>query len=335
MPSFNLLVTANAFRVSGDSAEGPVREAGGALLYPPTMGPIPSDELIPWLAQADAVIAAGDQYTDAVLSACPRVRVVVRWGTGYDTVDLNACTANGVLACNAPGQNVEAVADYTLAAMLGVARDLPRQVAVMRDGGWDEVRGVELFRKTVGLVGFGAIGKGVARRLRGFECRILAFDPHAPDVAFAELGVERADLPTLFAESDFVSLHAALTPDSRGMVSAELLALMKPTAYFINAARGPLVDEDALLRLLQEQRIAGATLDAFCHEPLPADHPLRTLRNCLPTPHSAFNTVEAADATNRAVLRQVFTALRGGRPEYALNPAVLDAPNYRGRVPLL
>lgn len=335
MPNFSVLCTANAFRESGESAERPVREAGGEMIYSSQAGPLPPPMLIDYLSCVDAVIAAGDPYTAEVLDHCPRLRTVVRWGTGYDTVDLAACTERGILACNAPGQNVEAVADYTLAVMLGVARHLPRQISVMRSGGWEEIRGVELFGKTVGIVGYGAIGRGVARRVRGFDCRILAYDPLASDEAFAALGAERVELPRLFTEADFVTVHAALTGTNRGMVSAGLLSLMKPGAFFINAARGPLVDEEALTQVLTEGRIAGAALDAFCAEPLPAEHPLRHLPNCLTTPHSAFNTTEAANATNRAVTDGVLAVLRGERPKYLLNPEVLESPLCRSRTPLL
>jgi phosphoglycerate dehydrogenase-like enzyme len=335
MPAFTLLCTANAFRESGESAERPVIEAGGEIVYSAQAGPLPPPVLVDYLRQVDAVVAAGDPYTAEVLDHCPRLKAIVRWGTGYDTVDLAECTERGILACNAPGQNVEAVADYTLAVMLGVARHLPRQIAVMRSGGWEEIRGVELYRKTVGIVGFGAIGRGVARRVRGFDCRILAYDPLAQPEAFGALGAERVELPELFREADFVTLHAALTPHNRGMISAELLSLMKPGAFFINAARGPLVDEPALTEALREGRIAGAALDAFATEPLPAEHPLRHLPNCLTTPHSAFNTVEAADATNRVVIEGVLAVLRGERPKYLLNPEVLESPLCRNRNPLL
>lgn len=332
--SFTLLVTANAFRESGAEAEAPVRAAGGTILYPHRMGPLPPEELIPYLRDADAVVAASDLYNAPVLAACPRVRVVVRWGTGYDTVDLGACTEAGVVACNTPGLNVESVADHVFALMLGLARRLPRQVDVMRSGEWVEVRGVEVFRKTLGLVGFGAIGKAVARRARGFECRVLAYDPLLSPEAIRPHGAEPADLETLFSSADWVSLHASLTPESRGLVSAQLLGLMKPDAYFINAARGPLVDEAALVDALESGRIAGAAVDAFCEEPLPADHPFRRLPNCLPTPHSAFNTREAVAATNRAVVEQVLAALRGERPGFILNPEVWERGNLRAREPL-
>lgn len=335
MAAFTLLVTANAFRESAATAELPVHAAGGEVLYTPRMGPLTPEELIPYLQQADAVVAATDPYIGEVLDACPRLRVVVRWGTGYDSVDLAACTSRGVVACNAPGLVVEAVADYVFGAMLSLARRLPHQLEVMRAGGWAEVRGVELYRKTIGLVGFGAIGKAVTRRARGFDCRVLAYDPYLDPEAIQALGAEPADLDRVFGEADFVSIHASLTPETRGLVDAKLLRQMKPTAYLINAARGPLVNEGDLVQALTEGWIAGAAIDAYDQEPPRPDHPLRSLPNCLATPHSAFNTVEAVAATNAAVVEQALSVLRGERPRFALNPDVFDAPQFRGKQALL
>jgi phosphoglycerate dehydrogenase-like enzyme len=326
-----VLVTANAFLESAATAEAPFHAAGVRVRYSERMGPLPPEELIPYLREADAVIAAGDPYVGLVLAACPRLRTVVRWGTGYDTVDVAACTEHGVVACNAPQLNVQAVADHVLAVMLAIARQLPRQIAVMRGDGWEEIRGVELYGKTVGILGFGAIGKAVGRRARGFDCPLLAYDPHLPADALAQESATSVDLPTLFAESDFVTVNAALTPETRGLVSETLLRRMKPTAYLVNAARGPLVDEDALARALREGWIAGASVDAFAEEPLPPGNLLRHLPNCLATPHSAFNTVEAAAATNAAVAEQVLAVLRGERPRFPLNPEVLELPHFRGR----
>jgi phosphoglycerate dehydrogenase-like enzyme len=324
MSRFVVLVTANAFRESAPEAELPIREAGGEVVYPQRMGPLPAEELIPYLQGADAVIAASDPYTGPILDACPRLRVIARWGTGYDAVDVEACTERGVVVCNAPGFNVEAVADHVFAVLLSLARRLPHQMALMRSGGWEEVRGVQLWRKTLAIIGFGAIGKAVARRAAGFECRVLAHDPLLPPDAIRERGAEPADLERLFSEADFITLHAALTPSSRGMIGEALLRRMKPTAFFVNAARGPLVDEDALCRALREGWLAGAAVDAFTEEPLPPDHLLRHLPNCLATPHSAFNTIEAAEAINRAVVEEVLAVLRGDRPRFALNPEVFE-----------
>lgn len=335
MARFTVLCTANAFKDSGAEAEAPIYAAGGEVLYSHRMGPLSTEELIPYLERADGVIAATDPYIGPVLDACPRLRVIARWGTGYDSVDVPACTERGVAACNAPGMNVETVADYVFGVMLGLARRLPHQIAVMRSGGWEEVRGIELHRKTIGIVGFGGIGKAVARRARGFDCRVLAYDPFQSPEAFAALGAEPATLEQVFSAGDFVTLHASLTRESRGMIGEALLRRMKPSAFFINAARGPLVDEEALVQALREGWIAGAAVDAFAEEPLRPDHPFRHLPNCLATPHSAFNTAEASAATNRAVAEAVVAVLRGERPAFPLNPEVYELPHFRGRVPLL
>lgn len=331
MDNFTVLVTADAFRASAAEAERPLVEAGARILYPTRMGPLPAEELLPWLQQADAVVAANDPYFRAVLDACPRLRVIARWGTGYDQVDVAACTQTGVVACNAPGQNVQAVADYVFLMLLALARRLPHQLRVMRTGGWEEVRGVELFQKTLGIVGLGAIGKAVARRARGFECRILAYDPYMDPAATRDLGVALTDLETLFGTADYITLHATLTPETTGLVSASLLAQMKPTAFLVNAARGPIVDEAALLQVLTAGRIAGAALDAYCTEPLPADHPFRGLPNCLCTPHSAFNTEETAAAVNRLVAQQILAVRCGDVPAGVLNPDVFRTAAFAAR----
>lgn len=333
MSRFRVLVTARAFQESAPESEMPVRKAGGEVFYPPQMGPLPPQDLIPHLQLADAVIASTDLYTAEVLQQCPRLRVIVRWGTGYDTLDLNACTTYGVVACNTPGLNVEAVADWVFCVMLALARRLPYQLDLMRRGEWEEVRGRELYRKTLGIVGFGAIGRAVARRAQGFDCRILAYDPYISEELFLQYNAQPVDLETLFGEADFVTVHAVLTSENRGMIGADLLRRMKPTAYFINSARGLLIDESALLQGLTEGWIAGAALDTFVQEPLPPDHPLRFLPNCIVTPHSAFNTLETAEATNRAVAETLLAVLRGEQPPNVLNPEVYNCPQFRGKVP--
>ncbi len=329
MSAFTNVVTADAFRTCAPLSEEPLKAAGITVRYSVRMGPMPEAELVAALEGADAVIASTDPYVENVLAASPQLQVVVRWGTGYDSVDLAACTRHGVLACNTPGLNVNAVADHALLLMLGSTRHLSRQLALIRDGGWAEVRGAELHGKTVGLVGCGAIGRAVARRLRGFDCRLLAADPMLDPETAEQLGVKRVTLGQLLTQSDFVSLHAALTPESRGLIGEAQLRSMRPTAYLINTARGPLVDDKALVRALTEGWIAGAAVDTYTVEPLAADHALRHLPNCLATPHSAFNTTEAVVATNAAVARAVLAVARGERPDHVLNPDVLASPRLR------
>jgi D-3-phosphoglycerate dehydrogenase len=319
---FRVLVTANAFVESGEAAARPLVEAGADVIASPRPGPLPVPELLRCLEGFDAVIASSDPYTREVLMASPRLQMIARWGVGVDNIDLDAATELGIAAANAPGATTQAVADYTFAMMLALARHLIPARELMQAGGWGEFRGVDLWRKCLGLVGFGAIGRAVARRAAGFDMTVLAFDPGLTPDAITACGAQAVSLDELLARADFVSLHAAVTPDSAGLIDAAALRAMKPTAYLINAARGRLIDEAALLRALQEEWIAGAALDVYTHEPLPPDDPLRRLPNCLALPHNAFNTVETAAAVNQAVVANVLAVMRGDLPPGLVNPGV-------------
>jgi phosphoglycerate dehydrogenase-like enzyme len=314
-----VLATANAFIESGDRAAAPLRAAGVEVRPAPRPGPLPADELLPLLDGCDAVIASSDPYTRDVLAAAPRLRLIARWGVGIDTIDLDAATELGVAVANAPGCTTEAVADYTFAMLLAVARHLCPAWKVMSAGGWEEFRGVDVWRKCLGIVGFGAIGRAVARRAAGFSMTVLAHDPVVPPETIAAAGARPVSQPELLAQADFVTLHAAVTPGSAGMIDAAALRRMKPTAYLINAGRGRLVDEAALLQALQEEWIAGAAIDVYTQEPPPPDHPFRRLPNCLALPHNAFNTVETAAAVNAAVVENVLAVVRGDLPPGLVN----------------
>jgi phosphoglycerate dehydrogenase-like enzyme len=288
--------------------------AGAEIVPAPRPGPLPEEELTPCLAGCDAVIASSDPYTHAVLQASPRLRLIARWGVGVDSIDLAAATESGVFVANTPGLTTEAVADYTFAMILALARRLCPARELMAAGGWGEFRGVDVWRKSLGIVGFGAIGRAVARRAAGFSMSILAHDPHVAEDAVRAAGARPVSLTQLLAEADFVTLHAALMPETAGLIDEAALRAMKPTAFLINAARGGLIDEAALLRGLQGDWIAGAALDVYTDEPLPPTHPLRRLPNCLALPHNAFNSVETAAAVNRAVVENVLAVMRGEPP---------------------
>jgi phosphoglycerate dehydrogenase-like enzyme len=311
---FRVLVTANAFLESGETAAGPLVAAGAELVAAPRPGPLPEAELIDCLAGCDAVIASSDPYTRAVLQAAPRLRLIARWGVGVDSIDLAAATERGVLVANAPGLTTEAVADYTFAMLLALARRLCPARELMAAGGWGEFRGVDVWRKCLGIVGFGAIGRAVARRAAGFEMTVLACDPHVDAATVTATGARPVALTELLAEADFVTLHAALTPETAGLIDEAALRAMKPAAFLINAARGGLIDEPALLRALREGWIAGAALDVYAAEPLPPAHPLRRLPNCLALPHNAFNSAVTAAAVNHAVTENVLAVMRGEPP---------------------
>jgi phosphoglycerate dehydrogenase-like enzyme len=277
-----------------------------------------------------AVIAGGEAYGAALFDAAPALRHVARFGAGYDAVDVAAATARGVVVTNGAGANASAVADLTLGLILAVARNIARYDREIRGGRWQSQIGADVWRQTLGIVGLGQIGRAVARRARGFEMRLLACEPAPDAAAVAELGVELAPIERVFAESDFVSLHLPSTAATAGLVDARLLSLMKPGAFFINAARGALVDEDALYAALSAGRIAGAGLDVRRAEP-PGDGRFAALDNVVMTPHTGAATPLSRVLSGRAAAESVVRVLRGERPDGLINPEVWESPARRGR----
>ena len=334
MPPHRVLVTARAFWANGQSAAASLAKAGFAVVHSPKAGPYSADKLAPLLADFDAIIGSSDEYSAALFRACPRLKVVSRCGVGIDSVDLAAATASGVIVTNTPGTMTEAVADYAFALMLALARRIVESDALMRSGGWGEFPGVLVRGKTVGLVGCGQIGQSVARRAAGFAMRILAYDPQlaarGPDALPPDMpAIEFVELDDLLAKSDFVSVHAPALPETRHLFNERRLKQMKPTAYLINTARGALVDEAALVRALESATIAGAALDVYGQEPLPADHPLRRAPRCLLAPHNAFNAAEAAEAMSNMSAQNIIDLWAGQRPQTVCNPAVWQSPQLR------
>jgi phosphoglycerate dehydrogenase-like enzyme len=322
-----VLVTAGAFKETPGEGHGRLIAAGCTVTQAARRGPLPAAELLAALSGRDAVIASTDPYTDAVLAASPRLKIISRWGVGLDSIDLAAATRHGVVVAYTPGRTTDAVADYAMGLLLAAARRIPEGYVSARAGRWEEFRGVGLPGKVLGLVGFGSIGRAVAKRAQGFELKVLAADPAARPPLPG--GVELVELDTLLARSDFVSLHAALTPSTRGLIGKRALSLMKPTAYLINTARGGLIDEEALVETLRERRITGAALDVTVTEPAPPDHPFRSLPGCLLTPHNAFNSQEAAVSVSEAAAGAVLRLLSGEPPPDVANPEVLESPALR------
>jgi len=313
-----VLCTAGAFWHSGETGIGALRSAGCKVERSPQWGPLPAAELEPLLVGRDAVVAGMDEYNAPVIerAAGAGLKVISRWGVGYDSVDVAAAARHGVVVTYTPGATTDAVADLTFALMLSVARSVPALDRDTRLGQWRPARGVYVWRKCLGLIGFGSIGQAVARRARGFEMRVLACDVVPRDDVAAGLGVEMVDLDTLLGEADFVSLHASVTGNSRGMIGERALRTMKSTAYLINTSRGALVDDAALCRALNEGWIAGAGLDAHTAEPLPPDHPILKAPNTVLTPHTAFNTVESCEAVSAVVAQNTLAVLEGREPPF-------------------
>jgi phosphoglycerate dehydrogenase-like enzyme len=264
-----------------------------------------------------------------------RLTIISRAGAGYDKIDLDACTAHDVAVFNAPDALTHSTASSALLLMLALAKKLPAQEQAAREARWDrqsEIRGEEIQYKTLGIVGLGRSGREMARLVAPFEMNILAYSPRADAAEAAALGVKLVSMEDVFSQSDYVSVHASLRPDTRGMIRREHLALMQPHAYFINIARGELVDQHALTELLQQRRIAGAGLDVFEEEPLPASDPLIQLDNVILTPHWLPATVDGGRSIVRAALSGVFKAATGEVPDNVLNPAVLQKPGFRAKL---
>ncbi|MFW6156342.1 MAG: phosphoglycerate dehydrogenase, partial [Armatimonadota bacterium] len=283
------------------------------------------DRLLAEIPQADAVIVRSATELDAgLIDEATNLRVIARAGVGVDNIDLDAATRRGVAVVNTPTGNTIAAAEHTMAMMLALARRIPAANAALKDGRWakKEATGRQLFRKTLGIIGLGKIGQEVARRARAFEMTVLAHDPYVPADAARDLGVEPVELAELLEKSDIISLHAALTEQTRHMIGKEQLLLMKPGAMLINCARGSLVDECALVEALTEGRLGGAALDVFEREPQPRCE-LVSLPSVVATPHVAASTEEAQALVAREAAEQVLEVLAGGRPRWPVNVPAL------------
>jgi len=247
------------------------------------------------LREADAAvnIRGRTRFTAEVLQACPKLKLISIWGTGTDNVDLKAAAARGITVTNTPGANAVAVAEHTVALILAVVKQLAQADQAMRQGGWPRNLVPQLRGKRLGLIGTGLIGREVAAMGRGLGLEVVAWTFHPNPNLAVSLGLRYVELDELLRTSDIVSLHLRATPDTRHFLNRERLALLKATAFVVNTARGALIDENALVEWLREKRIAGAGLDVFETEPLPAGHPLTTLPNVLLTPHCGGMTPDS------------------------------------------
>ncbi len=291
--------------------------------------PLPPAELANALRDMDGLMLAGARLPGEVVAQASYLRAVSSVGVGYDNLDLAACTARRIPVTNTVGAVEETTADLAFALLLAVARRLPECDRYVREGHWRYWQwtllwGADVYGKTLGLYGFGNIGQAVARRARGFNMRILYYSRRrVPETVEAALNAQRVDRGTLLAESDFLSLHMPLTPETRHSIGAAELARMKPSAYLINTARGQVVDEEALAEGLQQHAIAGAGLDVFEQEP--HVHPtLLTLPNVVLAPHVGSGTAETRARMARVAAQNLLDLLDGKRPKTLLNPEVFD-----------
>lgn len=307
-----------------------VRDATEMRLWPEELPPSP-EQLADLLRGCDgALTLLTDRIDGPVLDRDPQLRVVSNFAVGFDNIDVGAATERGVAVCNTPGVLTNATADATWSLLMAAARRIPEGVQYVRDGRWRTwgptlLLGQEVAGATLGIVGFGRIGREVAKRAKGFDMNVLVFDTYRDEAAEQALGVTFRPLDDLLRESDFVTLHVALTPETHHLVSRREFGLMKPTAVLVNASRGPVVDTDALVAALQTGEIFAAGLDVTDPEPLPASHPLATLPNAVVVPHTASGTVQTRDAMAVLAARNLLAVLNGDMPPVCVNPEVLGA----------
>lgn len=325
--------------VMGTEADyGPIREAGHELVFARPSGggrggPLTESELIELCKDADGALAFS--MSGEVMASAPKLRAVVASAIGYEKIDVESATNLGILVCNSPtAENFVSVSESTVLLTLALLKRLKRKEARLRTGEWGQVsdRGHLLWKKTVGLIGLGRTGSGVAQRLAGWEVEVIAYDPYLPEGRARELGVRLVDLDTLLSESDVISLHVVVTPETRKMIGAAQLKRMKPTAYLVNTSRGEAIDEIALDRAIKEDWIAGAALDTFESEPLALDSPLRDLdpERVMLTPHNVAHTMASLVANRELAIQSLLAALNGEVPPTVVNPAAVDA--WRARI---
>jgi D-3-phosphoglycerate dehydrogenase / 2-oxoglutarate reductase len=302
----------------------PLEEAGFEIRWNELGRPLTEAELIERLDRVVATIAGIEPYTERVFAASPGLKVVARVGVGYDQVDIDAASRHGVAVAMAFGTNHDAVADHAMALIAAAAHRVVEYDRRVREGRWGSLFHGRLNGACAGIVGFGRIGRALAKRCLGFNMEVLVCDPVAEADTVARLGYRLVELDELLRRADFVSLHAPLTDGTRHLVDARRLALMKPGAVLVNTARGGLVDEAALVRALEEKRIGGAALDVFEAEPLP-DSPLRRLDQVVLTPHVGGLSAASLRAMAERCVENVLAVLRGRDPGpgLVLNPEVL------------
>jgi D-3-phosphoglycerate dehydrogenase len=289
------------------------------------------EELLSLVQQADAILTCFKKVSAAVIRAGQKLQVVGRYGIGVDNIAVDEATRLGIPVTNVPAYCLDEVAEHVLALLLASVRKLCQYNASVRQGNWSLQIGMPMYRlrgRTLGIIGFGKIGQSLAEKAQSLGLDIIAYDPYLSDEVIRRRGVEPKSLDNLLVQADFVSLHTPLTPETRGLLNAERLRKMKPTAFVINTARGGLIVTDALTQALQEGWIAGAALDVFDPEPLPADHPLWSQPALIATPHIAFYSEESVLELEVQAARNVAAILSGRRPASLVNPEVLALPRW-------
>ncbi len=317
-------MTTVALNMSRDEDElgeipGALRRAGHELRFASGKRSTSATEVIESLNGCAAVIAGQEPYDAEVFDACPELQLVVRFGVGFDAVDVPAATERGVLVATIPGTNDWAIADHTMGMILDLAHGISRHDREMRRDEWRPQQGVDVSQATLGIVGLGRIGRSVALRAAGFQMQVIAYEPEPVMEFVEEHGVELLSMERVLGEADFVTLHLPAMPETERVIDAPKLALMKPTAFLINTARGSVLDEDAVYEAVRSGQIAGAGIDAWTREPM-EDPRWGELDNVVITPHCGANTQGVWTASGEMAVDIVLKVLRGEKPKQLLNP---------------
>jgi D-3-phosphoglycerate dehydrogenase len=306
-----ILVTATSFKPDSESpAMNKLRSFADSLIFNPSGKPLSEDELIPLIDGCSGCIAGLDNFTAKVIENASELKVISRYGIGVDRVNISAAKAKNIVVCNTPGTNSQAVADLTFALILCTARKVSFLDQKTREGQWPRSTGIDLYGKTIGILGLGAIGKAVARRASGFSMKIIAYDPFINKEYAKSNGIVPADFETVTREADFLCLHLPLTDQTKHIISKDVMNAMKKNAIIINTARGGLIDESAAYELLASGHLGGLGLDVYETEP-PQKSPLFQLENVVLTPHTASHTFEATAAMAEMSVQNLIDVLSG------------------------
>lgn len=288
------------------------------LVFNTTGKPLTEEELLPLLKDCDGYIAGLDFVTEKVLRSCGHLKVVSRYGAGYDRVDVNAAKALSIPVANTPGVNAEAVGELAFGLILSVARKIPYLNASLREGGWIRSTGMELKGKTIGIMGLGAIGKIVARCAKGFDMKVMAYDPYINEAYCRDNEIKSGSFEEVLEQSDVISLHLPLIDSTLHLIDASAIARMKPTAILVNTSRGGIIDEVAVYDALKGGRLGGLALDAFEIEP-PTGSQLFTLNNVVATPHTGAHTAEAVENMADLAVKNLIDVLSGKDCPFIVN----------------
>lgn len=324
MTKGKILITTRSFRKIAGPHQQILTESDYEVVNSPVDHTLKADELADLLPGIVGAILGVDEVNAQALARADSLKVISRFGVGVDSVDLEAATQRGIVVTNTPGANTVAVAELTLGLILALARHIPRQDRAVKGGDWRVISGMELYGQTLGIVGMGRIGRETAARAAAFGMQIVYYDPYPPSPeTLGTLRAESVTLDRLLRESDVVSLHLPLTPQTHHLLDAAALARMKPSALLINTARGGLVDETALYEALKAGKLAGAACDAFALEPS-IGNPLLELDQFIATPHSGSATQQTTLRMGMMAAENLLAVLRGERPESVVNPDVYN-----------